>query len=92
MNAKLCLPNRISGRMRTRTAALRRIEFRFGCLRRLPKEYRGERPVIVAKRLRNRGRPGVIRISGGAGAESERVGTRAYRMAQYYFRVTVPSP
>jgi hypothetical protein len=50
-----CLPDRISARMRARARAIPQIKFRFGDLQRLPEDYRGERHVVITKRLPNQG-------------------------------------
>lgn len=49
------LPTRISERMRRQAVPPPGLKFRFGRLRRLPEHYRGERHVIIRKRLPNRG-------------------------------------
>jgi hypothetical protein len=38
-------------RLESRAAVLRPVKLRFGNLRRLPQEYRGERHVVIAKHL-----------------------------------------
>ena len=41
-------------RLEVRTVGLRRVKVRFGKLRQLPEDYKGERHVIVAKQLPSR--------------------------------------
>ena len=38
-------------RLEVRTAATRSVKFRFGNLRRLPEDYKGERHTVIAKHL-----------------------------------------